>query len=62
MGRAPRQYPPKRWPGARHQVRAKEALRDYYYFGRGQRILDVRREIKRKTIERRRRDHINLAA
>jgi len=32
------------------------------YFGRGQRILDMRKEIKRKTIERRRRDHRKVAA
>jgi len=32
------------------------------YFGRGQNILDMRKEIKRKTIEQRRRNHFNLAA
>ncbi len=32
------------------------------YFGRGQRILDMRKEIKRKTIETRRRRHFKLAA
>ena len=32
------------------------------YFGRGQNILDMRREIKRKTIEQRRRNHCKLAA
>ncbi len=32
------------------------------YFGRGQRILDWRKEIKRKTIEQRRRNHFKLAA
>ena len=32
------------------------------YFGRGQRILDMRKEIKRKTIERRHRDHRKVAA
>ena len=32
------------------------------YFGRGQRILDMRKEIKQKTIERRRRDHRKVAA
>lgn len=32
------------------------------YFGRGQKILDMRKEIKRKTIEQRRRNHFKLAA
>jgi putative transposase len=32
------------------------------YFGRGQRILDMRKDIKRKTIETRRRRHFKLAA
>jgi transposase InsO family protein len=32
------------------------------YFGRGQNILDMRKEIKRKTIEQRRRNHCKLAA
>jgi len=32
------------------------------YFGRGQRILERRREIKRRTIEQRRRQHFNAAA
>ena len=32
------------------------------YFGCGQRILDMRKEIKRKTIETRRRRHFKLAA
>jgi putative transposase len=32
------------------------------YCGRGQRILDMRREIKRRTIDQRRRDHIKAAA
>ena len=32
------------------------------YFGRGQNILDMRKEIKRKTIEQRRRNHFKLAA
>jgi hypothetical protein len=32
------------------------------YFGRGQRILDMRKKIKRKTIETRRRRHFKLAA
>jgi putative transposase len=32
------------------------------YFGRGQRILDMRKEIKRKTIETRRRQHYKLVA
>jgi transposase InsO family protein len=32
------------------------------YFGRGQRILDRRKEIKRKTIEQRRRNHFKIAA
>ncbi len=32
------------------------------YFGRGQNILDMRKEIKHKTIEQRRRNHFKLAA
>ena len=32
------------------------------YFGRGQRILDRRQEIKRKTIERRRKQHFKATA
>ena len=32
------------------------------YFGRGENILDTRKEIKRKTIEQRRRNHFKLAA
>ena len=32
------------------------------YFGRGQNILDMRKEIKRKTIEHRRRNHFKMAA
>ena len=32
------------------------------YFGRGQRILDKRQEIKRKTIEQRRRQHVKAVA
>ena len=32
------------------------------YFGHGQRILDMRKEIKRKTIEKRRRQHFKAAA
>ena len=32
------------------------------YFGRGQSILDMRKEIKRKTIEQRRRNHFKHAA
>lgn len=32
------------------------------YFGRGARILERRREIKRRTIEQRRRQHLNAAA
>jgi len=32
------------------------------YFGRGQAILNIRKEIKRKTIEQRRRNHFRLAA
>ncbi len=32
------------------------------YFGRGTRILERRREIKRRTIEQRRRQHFNAAA
>ncbi len=32
------------------------------YFGRGENILDMRKEIKRKTIEQRRRNHFKLAA
>ena len=32
------------------------------YFRRGQNILDMRREIKHKTIEKRRRNHCKLAA
>jgi transposase InsO family protein len=32
------------------------------YFGRGQRIIAMRREIKRKTIEQRRRQHVQAAA
>jgi putative transposase len=32
------------------------------YFGRGPRILERRQEIKRRTIERRRRQHFNAAA
>ena len=32
------------------------------YFGRGQNILDMRKEIKRKTIEQRRRNHFKMAA
>jgi transposase InsO family protein len=31
------------------------------YFGRGARILEQRREIKRRTIEQRRRQHLNAA-
>jgi transposase InsO family protein len=32
------------------------------YFGRGQHILDMRKEIKRRTIEQRRRNHFKAAA
>ena len=32
------------------------------YFGRGQRILERRKHIKRRTIEQRRRQHFNAAA
>ena len=32
------------------------------YFGRGQNILDMRKEIKHRTIEQRRRNHFKLAA
>jgi putative transposase len=32
------------------------------YFGHGQRILDMRKEIKRKTIEKRRRQHFKAVA
>lgn len=32
------------------------------YFGRGQKILDMRKEIKRKTLEQRRRNHFKQAA
>ncbi len=32
------------------------------YFGRGQNILEMRKEIKRRTIEQRRRNHLKAAA
>jgi len=32
------------------------------YFGRGQNILEMRKEIKRRTIEQRRRNHFKAAA
>ena len=32
------------------------------YFGRGQNILELRKEIKRRTIEQRRRNHFKAAA
>ena len=32
------------------------------YFGRGQNILDMRKEIKRRTIEQRRQQHFQAAA
>ena len=32
------------------------------YFGRGQRILDIRKEIKRRTIDQRRRQHFKAVA
>jgi len=32
------------------------------YFERGQKILDMRKEIKRRTIEQRRRNHFKAAA
>jgi len=32
------------------------------YFGRGQNILKMRKEIKRRTIEQRRRNHLKAAA